>query len=152
MSITITAPNQQQVVTHVLEKQVTLAQLQSIILNLAEIAHSSIMFAQQGHIRTGNTSASIEIWTVDSSGNRFAVAVGSRARGNVLHWLDRGRGEVLPKTRKMLRFIAYPSGQAVFTRRSRATQGLGFMAEAAAKVQTATDDAVHRALNVTYTT
>lgn len=70
---------------------------------------------------TGATAASIESWPLSVTIDHVRYAVGSKSRGHVLRWLDRGRREVRPKRirsardprfRAALRFVI--EGQVFF--------------------------------------
>lgn len=65
----------------------------------------------------GQTAASIRWWDVDTSKDLITIAVGSRIRGHILRWLDKGRGIIIPKYRGALRF--WIKGQKIFSMRSK---------------------------------
>ncbi len=147
MSLTLETSNGNAVQQYIENKQVTPAQLSSIVQQLSDIAAYTILDYQKNHVRTGQTVQSIEAWMLENTGTRVSMAVGSRTRGNQLRWLDRGRAEVRPIRAKMLRF-ALPSGIFIFTKYARATQGIGFMDAALAKVASSAPQVINSALNM----
>jgi hypothetical protein len=149
MSFTVSTPNHNQVVSWISQSEPKIDQLRSIIMQLGDIAGTVIMDGIKGHIRTGATVESIQSWVVSSSGNDFALAVGSLNRGNQLRWLDKGRGEVRPVKARMLRYWL-PSGAIVFSRYSRATVGIGFMAQATSRISVEAPKVIQSVLNVPY--
>lgn len=62
-----------------------------------ERALKEILHADTKHA-TGATAASVESWELMVTAEHVRMAIGSRTRGHILRWLDRGRGEVRPKT------------------------------------------------------
>jgi hypothetical protein len=87
---------------------------------LVEVAKATVDEARSnlqnaGHIRSGDLHESIGILKVDKPG--LSVTIGSPLPQ--AHYIEDGRGEVRPVTRKFLRFTL-PDGTIVFTKRAKA--------------------------------
>ena len=135
MELRIETPDHEHVRSWIVSKNITFPQLQSMIIQMCDVAGYSMMEDLGSHTRTGQTIRSIEAVPVELGETRVAYFVGSRIRGNQLRWLDKGRGEVRPKhlTPKgklgYLRFITR-DGILIFTRYSRPTAGIGLINKA----------------------
>jgi hypothetical protein len=108
------------------------ADFEAIMQRVAYTALESMRQSMQGHNRSSLTVESLETWLLESTPEIISIAVGTRTRGNVLHWLDKGRGEVRPKNRQSLRWFTFPEHVAVFAKYARATKGIELMAKAGA--------------------
>ena len=93
-----------------------------------ERALKEMLHADTKHA-TGATAASVESWELMVTAEHVRMAIGSRTRGNVLRWLDRGRGWVYPKSALALRF--WIEGQKIFSMYSRPSPPLFVMYRAA---------------------
>jgi hypothetical protein len=104
--------------------------LESVMQRIAYAALDSIRAGMASHSRSGLTRDSLNTWVVSVSPDFVSVAAGTRSRGQILKWLDQGRGPVRPKTRRVLRWFSFPEHIAVFSRYARATQGTALMTKA----------------------
>lgn len=112
--ITADTPNADEVLRWISSKEVTGDKLHNIVRSLAlegesalkQILHSATRVSQRGGYPslppTGATAASIEAWPLQVSDEMVSYAVGSRTRGQILMWLDRGRGWVYPRKGRAL--------------------------------------------------
>jgi hypothetical protein len=137
MTLRIETPDHERTLEWINERNITFAELQSVVIQMADVAGYSMIEDLGTHVRTGQTIQSIEAVPIELSETHVAYFVGSRQRGQILRWLDKGRGEVRPKhlTKSgqlgYLRFLTYPEGLVIFTRYSRPTVGIGLIEKAA---------------------
>jgi hypothetical protein len=115
--------------------------LETAMQRIAYAALDSIRAGMAAHSRSGLTRDSLNTWIVSTSPDSVSVATGTQSRGQILKWLDRGRGPVRPTTRKVLRWFTFPEHIAVFARYARATQGTALMTKAGV-------DAINQAPNI----
>jgi hypothetical protein len=124
-------PNHEQVINR-LDRILPYTSFEAIIQTAAKTAEQTIKQSLNSHNRTGETSDSVTTWTITKSDQVITLAVGSQTRGNILRWLDKGRGPVKPVNRKALRWLTHPDQVVVFAKYSRATKALNIMQPAAA--------------------
>jgi len=105
--------------------------LARIMKLIAIVCEKQIKTLLTRHVRTGLTRASIESRILTETENEVVVAVGSWRRASQLRWLDRGRREVRPVTRRALRWWTWPGREKVFAMRARATSALNVLRQAA---------------------
>ena len=113
---------------------------------IAYSALESLRGSMAAHSRSGLTRDSLNTWVVFSAPDSISVAAGTRSRGQILKWLDRGRGPVRPTTRKVLRWFTFPEHIAVFSRYARATQGTALMTKAGAEAINQAPNIIQRTL------
>jgi len=106
--------------------------LETAMHRIAYSALESLRGSMAAHSRSGLTRDSLNTWIISSAPDSISVAAGTRSRGQILKWLDQGRGPVRPTTRKVLRWFTFPEHIAVFSRYARATQGTALMTKAGA--------------------
>jgi hypothetical protein len=123
-------PSHEQV-TGKLDLILTKTRFETIIQTGANAALQSIKTVLSSHSRTGETLASLQVWTITNSDEAISLAIGSQKRGNILKWLDQGRGPVKPVNRKALRWLTHPDQVVIFAKYARATKALNFMSPAA---------------------
>lgn len=143
----VETPTHEKVVKSIQAQSPTQAQLLSIVFEIAGVAEQQILNYMQSHFRTGATMSSIRRRIVYANALGVAVAVGSQTRGQVLRWLDLGRGEVRPLRRRFLRYLLHPSGVVMFSKYSRATQASNIMRIAALEAVAASDSIVKRSMS-----
>ncbi len=155
MTLRIETPNHSKTMEWIMNRNITFPQLQSMIIDMADTAGYSMLEDLGSHTRTGQTIQSIESVPVELSESRVAYFVGSRSRGQILRWLDKGRGEVRPKhltpSGKMgyLRFLTYPEGVIIFTRYSRPTIGIGLIQKAVDRAMSRVSSIIETYINKT---
>jgi len=130
MRLIIDVPDHQPVLQKLLATDLDTVKMGRFLGRLAGRAEESLRQSLRPHIRTGRTYASIESWFVNQTRLAATIAVGSRTRGQILYWLDRGRGEVRPVRARWLRWITR-EGIIVYAKYSRPTQPLNLMRRAA---------------------
>lgn len=89
---------------------------------------------------TGMTAASIETWLLMMTENIVSYAVGSRSRGHILRWLDRGRSWVYPVRARALRF--WKGGKKIFAMYARPSPALNILYRSAQLVWSRLDQIV----------
>jgi hypothetical protein len=102
-----------------------------IVQSAANKTLEEIKTALTPHSRTGETIASVHAWEITKTNTVIKIGVGSQSRGQILKWLDQGRGPVKPVNRKCLRWLTHPDQVVVFAKYARATKALNFMQPAA---------------------
>lgn len=98
LEITVLTPDYQEAMAWTKAVGITPEKLHQLIQTVAlkvetklkEILHMDTKDA------TGATAASIETWALRISETIVSYKVGSRTRGHILRWLDKGRGWVYP--------------------------------------------------------
>lgn len=146
MTVTVQTPNSI-TVTAQLNSILNPVDFEDIMQRVAYSALESMRQSMQGHNRTGLTRDSLTTWGLEASPERVSVAVGSQSRGQILKWLDKGRGEVRPKNHKYLRWFTFPEHIAVFARYARATQGIELMEKAGADAMNEAPQIIQRTLS-----
>lgn len=129
MSESIQLPNENSIniaLTNILGQ----TDFEDIMQRIAFTALENMRESMTGHNRSSLTVESLMMWPLEQSNNQVSIAVGSQSRGQILKWLDKGRGEVRPVNRRFLRWFTWPEHVAVFSRYSRATTGIGLMIKA----------------------
>lgn len=146
MEIRVELLNHEETIEWVNDKEVTGEKLHRIIRQLALEGESSLKKILNTRLKepTGATAASVEAWGLEVGTERVSYAVGSRARGKILRWLDRGRGPVYPIRAKVLRF--WINKQKIFAAHVGPAPALNVMHEAATEAMGKLDQIVEREL------
>jgi hypothetical protein len=126
MDITLSFPDHEQVI-NVLNSKLNSADFEAIINAGAFHALESVRNVLRSHVRTGETLESVTTWKITDTPQVLSIAVGSQTRGQILKWLNNGRGPVRPKNKKCLRWLTFPDQIVVFAKYARATKPLKFM-------------------------
>jgi len=128
LQIRVECPNHDNAIRWVEHKNITLPQMDMIIQRLALKAEAALRsILQTETFGTGATAGSIETWKDSMSATHVSYKVGSRMRGNILFWLDQGRGWVYPLGTGMRRLYGQrlgvlrfeKNGEIVYTMYSR---------------------------------
>ena len=145
VEIRFIAPRMEDFVRQVKAENITPDKVERIARLLALEAERAMKTELSNYVRTGLTRASIESWPLTITPVMAAYAVGSRTRGHILYWLDRGRGWVFPVKRRALRWIGR-GGEVVFSRYSRPSQPQFIFEKVRAWVQSQVDKIVSEVL------
>ena len=146
MDVLIDTPNHNDSIRFIEQRRMSPYQMDAAVQGMAFAALDSLRASLSSHIRTGLTTESLQIRKLGQTDSMVRYGVGTWSRGAQLYWLDQGRGEVVPKNRRFLRFQAWPAKTWIFTKRSAPTKGIGCMARAAQAAMIVANQSVNAAL------